>query len=221
MSAIDNSRGSAYDIFPGEIAGKSKVKAFDEPRNKIEGTMTRVLRCTVITMAVLISFSLNGSTMAGEDIYGLRIENINRSGADFYWSTAVESRGSIEYAYTKLAQLYNPESLGSQQSVLITVVPTRVKSEPHYVKDHHIRLDDLDMYYAPIVQYTIKSETSSGVIYTISGELVLVDTGVIPWWQTSWFTIGLAISMLVLGLIIRPIGSRIRKDFQSRRAKNW
>lgn len=185
----------------------------------MKGTMTRILLYAAIIMAILLSFSLNGSTIASEDIYGLRIENINRSGADFYWSTAIETKGSIEYAYTKLAQLYNPQSPGSQQDILVTAVPARVKSEPHYKKEHHIRVDDLDMYYAPIVQYTIKSETSSGVVYTISGELVLVDTGIIRWWQTMEFAIGMPIGMFVLGLVTRPIGLRIKKAFQSRKAR--
>jgi len=155
------------------------------------------------------------NSSASENIYGLRIENINRSGADFYWSTSIETKGSIEYAYTKLAQLYNPQSPGRQQDVLVIAIPLQVKSEPYYVKEHHIRVDNLDIYYAPIVQYTIKSETFSGDIYTISGELVLVDTGVILWWQTWWFAIG----TFVLGLVIIPLGSRIRKRFQSRKAK--
>lgn len=184
-----------------------------------------------IMLAGIVLFGLShvltgADTPNSEGIYGLKIENINRSGADFYWSTSIETKGSIEYAYTKLAQLYNPQSPGSQQDVLVIAVPLQVKSEPYYVKEHHIRVDNLDMYYAPIVQYTIKSETFSGDIYTISGELVLVDTGVTPWWQTPWFAIGMPILTLFLGLIIRPIGSgirkvnsRIRKHFQSRKAK--
>lgn len=162
---------------------------------------------------VLISTS---NSSASENIYGLRIENINKNGADFYWSTSIATNGSIEYAYTKLAQLYNPQSPGSQQGVLITVAATLVKSESNWVKDHHIRVDNLDMYYDPFVQYTIKSETFSGEVYTLSGELVLVDTGVLPWWHTLWFTIGWPIGVLVLGRIIEL---RIRKHFQSRKAK--
>jgi hypothetical protein len=157
-----------------------------------------------------------GNSSASENIYALKIENINKNGADFYWSTSIETKGSIEYAYTKLAQLYNPQSPGSQQDVLVTVVPARVKSEPYYVKEHHIRVDNLDMSYDPFVQYTIKSETFSGEVYTLSGELVLVDTGVLPWWHTLWFTIGWPIGVLVLGRIIEL---RIRKHFQSRKAK--
>jgi len=162
----------------------------------------------------IINSTSNSS--ASENIYALRIENINKSGADFYWSTSIATNGSIEYAYTKLAQLYNPQSPGSQQSVLMTVVPVRVKSESNYVKDHHIRVDNLDMSYDPFVQYTIKSETSSGEVYTLSGELILVDTGVIRWWQSLWYAIFAPIVVLVLGQIIIP---RIRKEFQSRKAK--
>ena len=159
------------------------------------------------------------NSSASENIYGLKIENINKNGADFYWSTSIETKGSIEYAYTKLAQLYNPQSPGSQQGVLITVAATLVKSESNWVKDHHIRVDNLDMSYDPFVQYTIKSETFSGENYTISGELVLVDTGAIPWWQTRWYAIFMPIGMLVLREIVGRIGPRIRKDFQSRKAK--
>jgi hypothetical protein len=158
----------------------------------------------------------SSNSSASEEIYALRIENINKNGADFYWSTSVATNGSIEYAYTKLAQRYNPQLPGSQQSVSVTVVPLRVKSDPNWVKDHHIRVDNLDMYYDPFVQYTIKSETFSGENYTISGELILVDTGVIRWWQSIWYAIFAPIVVLVLGQIIIP---RIRKNFQSRKAK--
>jgi S1-C subfamily serine protease len=72
------------------------------------------------------------------------------------------------------------------------------------------------MSYDPFVQYTIKSETSNGEVYTLSGELVLVDTGVIRWWQSLGYAIFAPIVVLVLGQIIIP---RIRKDFQSRKAK--
>ncbi len=164
-----------------------------------------------------VASSISNSS-ASENIYGLKIENINKNGADFYWSTSIETKGSIEYAYTKLAQLYNPQSPGSQQDVLVTVVPAQVKSEPYYVKEHHIRVDNLDMSYDPFVQYTIKSETFSGEVYTLSGELVLVDTGVIRWWQSLWYAIFVPIVMLVLGLLGQII-PRIRKDFQSRKAK--
>jgi hypothetical protein len=163
---------------------------------------------------------------ASENIYALRIENINKSGADFYWSTSIETKGSIEYVYAKLAQLYNPQSPGGQQDVLVTVVPARIKAELYYVKEHHIRVDNLDMSYDPFVQYTIKSETYSGEAYTLSGELVLVDTGLIRWWQTWWYPLILLAIGTFLGQIIGPkgsnirkVGSRIRKDFQSRKAK--
>ena len=157
------------------------------------------------------------NSSASEDIYGLRIDNINKSGADFHWSTSIAANGSIEYAYTKLAQQYNPQSSGSQQSVLITVVPLRVKSQPGYFTDHDIRVDDLDMYYDLFVQYTIKSETFSGEVYTLSGELVLVDTQALGWWQTWWFPVIVAGSMWFLGRItkdwnIRKLGSRIKKS---------
>ena len=166
-----------------------------------------------MVMIILILTFFPKSTLADENIYGLKIENINKNGADFYWSTSIETKGSIEYAYIKLAQLYNPQSPGSQQGVLMTVVPVRVKSESNWVKDHHIRVDNLDMSYDPFVQYTIKSETFSGEVYTLSGELVLVDTGEVTWWQTSYFVVSLAI-ISVSGFILA-----IRKDIQSRKAK--
>lgn len=162
-----------------------------------------------------ISQTQASNSSASDEIYGLRIENISKGGADFYWSTSIETKGSIEYAYTKLALQYNPQSSGSQQSVLITAVPVRVKSESGYFKTHHIRLDDLDMYYAPIVQYTIRSEIFGGDIdiAPISGEFVLVDTQVLRWWQTSYFVVSLAV-ISVLGFILT-----IRKYVQSRKAK--
>lgn len=181
--------------------------------------MTRVRVWTVIVIAILLSFASAGAVLGDEGIYSLRIENINMNGADFYWSTSVETKGSIEYAYAKLAQLYNPQSPGSQQDVLMTVVPLRVKSEPHYVKAHHIRIDNLDMYYAPIVQYRIKSETPSGEVYAISGELVLVDAGVIPWWQTPWFAVGMPIGTLVLGLMAERVVSRIKQRLRPTRLR--
>ena len=160
------------------------------------------------------------NSSASEDIYGLRIENINKNGADFYWSTSIKTKGSIEYAYTKLAQQYNPQSSGSQQTVLITAVPARVKSEPGYFKTHHIRVDNLDMYYHPFVEYTIKSETFSGEVFTLSGEFVLVDTVVLQWWQSREYAILAPIVPLVLGLLFQIIIiPRIRKAFQSRKAK--
>ena len=155
----------------------------------------------------------NSST--SDEIYALRIANINKSGADFHWSTSIAANGSIEYAYTKLAQIS-----GSQQSVLITVVPVRVKSQPGYFTDHHIRVDDLDMYYDPFVQYTIKSETPSGEVYTLSGEFVLVDTQVLQWWQSMWYAIFAPIVGIGLGLLAQiAILPTIRQARQSRKAR--
>lgn len=144
-----------------------------------------------------------------EDTYGLRIDNINKNGAVFHWSTPVATNGSVEYAYTKLAQIS-----GSQQSVAISVLTSRVEPDPHYRNEHHIRVDNLDMYYHPFVEYTIKSVTRSAEVYTFSGELILVDTGAIPLSQTLWFNVSLALFVVFLGYI--PL---IRKHFQSRRAK--
>lgn len=167
----------------------------------------------VITVLVLIFFS--NATLANENIYGLRIENINRSGADFYWSTSIETKGSVEYAYTKLAELYNPQLPGSSQDVLLSVTPLQTRSEDHYVKEHHIRVDNLDIDYHPFVQYTIKSQAFNGEIYSISGEFVLVDTKEIHWWQTWQFAISMPIIMFILGLITKPTIWKIREYLQS------
>jgi hypothetical protein len=156
--------------------------------------------------------AINSSTSDG--IFGLRIENINKNGADFYWSTSIATNGSIQYAYTKLAEQYNPQSSQSDPSVLITVNAMLTKSDSRWVRDHHIKVDNLGMSYDPFVQYTIKSATPSGEVYTLSGEFVLVDTGVIPWSQTWWFAASLALFVVFLGYI--PL---IRKYFQSRKAK--
>jgi hypothetical protein len=141
------------------------------------------------------------SAQASEDIYGLKIENINRNGADFYWSTSIETIGTIEYAYAKLPQLYNPQKPGTSQDILISVIPLLSKSEDHYVKSHHIKIDNLNLGYDPFVQYTIKSKTFNGEVYTLPGELVLVDTKIINWWQTPWFVISFPIFMFILGRI--------------------
>ncbi len=165
--------------------------------------MKKTLLGGTIALALLGLLLLPTSALADENIYGLRIENINKNGADFYWITSVETKGSVEYAYTKLAEMYNPQSPGPSVSVLITAVPLQVNYEDHYVKEHHIRIDNLDLTYDPFVQYTVKSQTFNGDIYTISGEFVLVDTDSIHWWQTwqfvVFFSIGLAIAMVFLG----------------------
>jgi len=164
----------------------------------------------------------NSST--SDEIFGLRIQNINRNGADFYWSTSTATNGSIEYAYTKQAQLYNPQSSGSPPSVLITLAATLVKSDSRWVRDHHIKIDNLDMSYDPFVQYTIRSATPSGEVYTLSGEFVLVDTQVVRWHQTWWFPVIVGVAMWFLGRItkdwdVRKPGSRIKEAFESRKAK--
>jgi hypothetical protein len=157
----------------------------------------------------------NSSTSA--EIYGLRIANINKNGADFYWSTSVATNGSIEYAYTKLPQLYNPQSSGSSSSVLITVSVMLVRSESSWVKDHHIKVDNLDMSYDPFVQYTVKSATPSGDVHTLSGEFVLVDTQIPPqvlhWWQSPYLVIPLAV-IAVAGFTLT-----VRNQIQSRKTK--
>ena len=173
--------------------------------------MKKILLNSVIALTVLILLTLTTPTLASEEIYGLKIENINRSGADFYWSTSIETKGSVEYAYTKLPQLYNPQSPGTSTDVLVSVTPLQTRSEDHYVKAHHVKVDNLDIDYAPFVQYTIKSEAFNGEVYTISGEFVLVDTQKIYWWQTWWFVIGI----FILGLIITPIASIIWKHLRS------
>jgi len=175
----------------------------------------RILFGVGIVMAILISYSFSNSTLASENIFGIRIENINRSGADFYWSTSVETKGRVEYAYTKFRELYNPQSPGTHQDVLVSVTPLQTRSEDYYVKTHHVKVDNLDLDYDPFVQYTIKSQTFDGQTYTISGEFVLVDTGVILWWQTWQFAIG----TFILGLITTPITLRVWRYLQSRRKK--
>ena len=173
--------------------------------------MKRLLIGTGMVIAMLILTFSSHATMADENIYGLRIENINRSGADFHWSTSIETKGSVEYAYTKLAELYNPQLPGSQQSVLVSAVPLQTKSEDYYRKDHHIKIDNLDVNYCPFVKYTIKSQAFNGETYEISGEIVLVDTGKIQWWQTWWFAIFVPTLTLILGLLIPTIVRKLKK----------
>jgi hypothetical protein len=153
-----------------------------------------------MVMIILILTFFSHFTLASENIYGLRMENISRSGADFYWSTSIETKGSVEYAYTKLPELYNPQLPGSRQDILVSIIPLQIRSEAHYRKAHHVKVDNLDLDYDPFVQYTIKSEAFNGEVYTISGEFVLVDTGKIHWWQTWWFPL----IMFILGQIAWP-----------------
>jgi hypothetical protein len=160
----------------------------------------------------------NSSTSDG--IFGLRIANINKNGADFYWSSSVATNGSVEYGYTKVAQQYNPQSSATPPSVLITVAAKLVKSDSRWVWDHHIRVDNLDMYYNPFVEYTIKSATPSGEVYTLSGEFVLVDTQVLHWWQSMWYAIFAPIVGIGLGVLAQTvIVPRMRQARQSRKAK--
>jgi hypothetical protein len=170
-------------------------------------SMKKILLGAGMALTVLILPVFVASTLANEDIYGLRIENINRNSADFYWSTSIETKGSVEYAYTKLPELYNPQAPGPYADILVSYVPLQTRSEEHYVKAHHIKIDNLDLNYDPFVQYTIKSEAFNGDIYTLSGEFVLVDTKAIDWWQTwvfvVFFPIVLSIAMFILGHITR------------------
>lgn len=175
--------------------------------NKLERWLAESIAGVVI--AILILTLISHTTIATENIYGLKIENINRNGADFYWSTSIETKGSVEYAYSKLPELYNPQSPGSHQDILVTAIPLQTRSEDHYVKAHHVKVDNLDIDYHPIVQYTIKSQAFSGETYTISGEFVLVDAKTIYWWQTWQFATGLSIVMIFLGLIIKQITAKI------------
>jgi hypothetical protein len=154
-----------------------------------------------------------GNSSTSDGIFGLRIDNINKNGADFYWSTSIATNGSVQYAYTKLAEQYNPQSSQSDPSVLITVNAMLTESDPDWVRDHHIRVDNLDMYYNPFVEYTITSVTENGEVYTLSGELVLVDTQVLHWWQSPYFVVPLAV-IAVAGFILT-----IRNQIQSRKAK--
>lgn len=166
--------------------------------------MKRLLFVAGMVIAILILTFFSNSTLASENIYGLRIENINSSGADFYWSTSIETKGSVEYAYTKLSELYNPQVPGSHQDVLVSATPIQTKSEEHYRKTHHVKVDNLDIDYDPFVQYTIKSQSFDGEIYTISGEFVLVNTPEIYWWQTWQFAVIVPIATFILGWIAWP-----------------
>lgn len=182
--------------------------------------MRRILLGAGMVIAVLVLTFFSNSTLANENIYGLKIENINRSGADIYWSTSIETKGSVEYAYTKLPELYNPQSPGTSQDVLTSAIPLQTRSEDHYVKAHHVRVDNLDIDYDPFVQYTIKSQTFNGEIYTLSGEFVLVDTKKIYWWQTWQFAVIMPIVMFILGQITWPtITSKILKYLRFRNSK--
>jgi len=178
--------------------------------NKLERWLVGVFAGLVV--AILIFTLIPHDTLATENIFGLKIENINRNGADFYWSTSIETKGTLEYAYSKLAELYNPQSSGTQQTVLITATPLQTISEPHYTKWHHIKVDDLDIDYDPFVQYTIKSQVFNGETYTLPGEFVLVDVNKINWWETWWFSIGTfifgLISALIITLFVKPIDSK-------------
>jgi hypothetical protein len=167
--------------------------------------MKKILLSTKVALTVLILLTLSSPTLASEDIYGLKIENINRSGADFYWSTSIETKGIVEYAYTKRAELYNPQSPGSHQDILVSVVPMQTRSEDYYVKAHHVKVDNLDIGYDPFVQYTIKSQAFNGDVYTLSGEFVLIDTKTINWWQTWQFVIFMPIFMFILGRVTGPL----------------
>ena len=170
-----------------------------------------------MVMIILILTFFPKSTLADENIYGLKIENINKNGADFNWSTSIETMGSIDYAYTKLPELYNPQSPGISQDILMTVIPMQTKTQDRYRKEHHIKVDNLDIDYCPFVEYTIKSQAYNGEIYTISGEFVLVDTQKIHWWQTWQFAIITFISGIILGQIAWPTAtSRIWKYMRSK-----
>lgn len=178
--------------------------------------MKRILFSLEIAVAMLVLLIFPSSITASEDIYSLRIENINRSGADFRWSTSIETKGTIEYAYAKLPELYNPQKPGTSATIIMTVTPLQIKSETNYVKEHHVKIDNLDINYDPFIQYTIKSETFNGDIYSISGEFVLVNIKVINWWQTWMYALFMPLTMFVLGQIIRPTILLIREYLRKR-----
>lgn len=179
--------------------------------------MKKILLSTGMALTVLILLTLPSTTLASEDIYGLKIENITGSGADFYWSTSIETKGSVEYAYTKLAELYNPQSPGTHADILVSVTPIQTRSEDHYVKAHHVKVDNLDVNYCPFVQYTIKSEAFNGNVYTLSGEFVLIDTKIISWWQTWQFALFVPLSVFILGLLLTPLTSRLWEKLRKKR----
>lgn len=173
--------------------------------------MKMVLSLSLIIPFLVSSFISISYAQTSEDIYGIRIENINRSGADFYWSTSVETIGTVEYAYTKLPQLYNPQSPGTYQDVLVSVTPLLKKTEDHFVKQHHIKVDRLDVDYNPFVQYTINSQTHDGTVYSVSGEFVLIDIEELYWWQNWQYAIFAPIITLILGLVIPYIIKKVNK----------
>jgi hypothetical protein len=70
----------------------------------------KILLTIEIAFILVILLVLPTHILGSENIFGLKIENINRNGADFYWSTSIETKGSIEYGYTKLPELYNPQT---------------------------------------------------------------------------------------------------------------
>ncbi|MGD0795053.1 MAG: hypothetical protein ABR958_05635 [Dehalococcoidales bacterium] len=182
--------------------------------------MKRILFAAGIVFALAISIFISNYALASENIFGLKIENINRNGADFYWSTSNETKGSIEYAYTKLPELYNPQLPGTHQDILISVTPAQTRSEGVYLKEHHIKVDKLDLSYDPFVQYTVKSQAFNGEIYTISGEFVLVDTQKTQWWQTWQFAVLSTIIALILGWLLGWLTlEKIRKYFSHMQEK--
>jgi len=178
--------------------------------------MKKTLLITGIALTLLILLTLPSSTLASEEIYGLKIENINRGGADFYWSTSIETKGSVVYAYTKLPELYNPQLPGTSTGVLVSITPSQTRSEDHYVKAHHVKVDNLDLNYDPFVQYTIKSETFNGDVYALSGEFVLIDTPEIRWWQNWQFAVFVPLSALILGLLLTPLTSILWKKLRKK-----
>jgi hypothetical protein len=189
--------------------------------------MKRILSgvCIILILSALLSIIFSNNMLASgtsdnsANIYSLRIDNITKTGADIYWSTAVPTIGTVYYGDTDLPELFNPQTPGSQASILVTVVPGLQVSEPHYTLSHHVTLNRLDMNVDPFIQYTISSQPVTGAPYTLSGQLVLVNSAAIPWWQNWQYNVFMPIATFIFGLAIWPaILSKIWKKLKSKAA---
>ena len=180
----------------------------------------------LVLLAFLFIFSPNCTLASGttdsndNNIYALSIRNITSTGADIYWSTAVPTIGTVYYSDTDIPEVYNPQSSGSQVTILVTGIPGLQVSEAHYTEAHHVTLNRLDMNADPFIQYTISSQPASGDPYTLSGQFVLVNSTAIPWWQNWQYAVFVPIGTFILGLIISPpILSKIWNKLKPKIAK--
>lgn len=180
----------------------------------------------LVLLALLLIFSFDGASASGtngssdNNIYALSIRNITSTGADIYWSTAVPTIGTVYYSDVDIPEVYNPQSPGSKATILVTNIPGLQVSEAHYTEAHHVTLNRLDMNADPFIQYTISSQPVSGDPYTLSGQLVLVNSTAIPWWQNWQYAVFVPIGTFVVGLIISPtILSKIWNKLKLKTAK--